>query len=258
MAEASLSITYSDLLAEVGRYLGYGRDTGQWSTDERADVDSVIKSGLRQFYVPPPISANEPPYSWSFLKPIDTITTQTDTSVYDLPDDFGGVEGNFTFEDGSGKHFIPLSGEGIVRQMQSLNDKSGVPSIAAVRPKSCDGTTGQRFELVLWKTPDDTYVLSYRKIVLLNALTDLNPYPLGGMTHGETILASCLAIAELRLNDGQRGLNWQAFMSRLAASVFSDRKMNAPGFLGYNGDRSDDNDRQRERTTIVTYNGVEG
>ena len=102
------------------------------------------------------------------------------------------------------------------------------------------------------------YVLSYRKLILLNKLSQTNPYPLGGMQHGETILESCLSIAEQRLNDGQKGQHWQQFMTRLAASISYDRRSFTPGFLGYNADRSDCGGRSNDRTTIVTYNGVQG
>jgi hypothetical protein len=256
VAESTLSINYSELLSEIGRYLGYTRDTTAWSTEERSDVDSVIKSGLRQFYVPPPLSANETSHSWAFLKPLETLTTEIDVDTYDLPDDFGGIDGDFSYEAGLGKQFIRVAGEGLVRNLQSTSNSSGVPSVAAIRPKPSDGTTGQRFEVVFWKKPNAAYVLSYRKLVLMNALSDEYPYPLGGMQHGETILESCLAVAEQRLNDGTKGTHWQTFMLKLAASVMYERRSFVPGFLGYNGDRSDFGGRTNERITIVNYDGA--
>ncbi|MDO8302148.1 MAG: hypothetical protein Q7T18_02805 [Sedimentisphaerales bacterium] len=256
MPEPTLSISYTELLSEVGRYLGYGRDTAQWSEEERTDVDSVINSGLRQFYVPPPISENDKSHSWSFLKPIDAVTTIAGQSIYDMPDDFGGIEGDLTYEAGSGRQFVRVAGEGLVRNLQSSNSHNGAPSVAAIRPKVSDGTTGQRFEIVFWKTPDSVYVLSYRKLILMSKLSETNPYPLGGMQHGETILESCLSVAEQRLNDGQKGQHWGQFMTRLAASIMYERRSFTPGFLGYNGDRSDYGGRTNERTTIVTYNGA--
>ncbi|OHB56133.1 MAG: hypothetical protein A2Y07_01280 [Planctomycetes bacterium GWF2_50_10] len=255
MSEPSLTITYFDLLSEIGRMLGYGRDSGQWSDEERSDIDSVINSGLRQFYVPPPVDPSQNSHLWSFLKPIDTITTEVGVRTYDLPDDFGGIEGDLTFETGSGKQFVRLANEGTVRNLAAYNNYVGTPSMAAIRPKASDGTSGQRFEIIFWKSPNDIYVLSYRKIVLLNKLSETNPYPLGTMAHGETILESCLSIAEQRLNDGNKGTHFEQFRVRLAASIMFDRQSTRANFLGYNGDRSDLNASDSGRTTIVTYNG---
>jgi hypothetical protein len=62
----SLSITYNELQKVIGRYLGYGRtvygpDDG---SQEWADIEDCIKSGLRQFYVPPPMQGQPGSHQW--------------------------------------------------------------------------------------------------------------------------------------------------------------------------------------------------
>ena len=51
----SLNITYNELQKAVGRYLGYGRNVygPDDGSNEWADIEDCIKSGLRKFYAPP-------------------------------------------------------------------------------------------------------------------------------------------------------------------------------------------------------------
>lgn len=258
MAEASLSLAYSDLAREVGRYLGYGPTSGNWSSDEAQEINDVIASGLRQFYDPPAISAGMRPHKWRFLRPSTTLAIVANDSDYDLPDNFGWMLGDLTF--GSSDNIIQpavkLIGEGQIRMLQQGNIvTSGPPKYAAVRPKTTTGVTGQRFELLIWPTPDATYTLSYQYRALLNKIDASNPYPYGGQIHGETILASCLAVAEDRHEDAQAEKR-QRFMERLSASIEQDSQLDQE-FFGYNGDGSDTGLLSTiERVTNVTYNGV--
>ena len=64
----------------------------------------------------------------------------------------------------------------------------------AVRPlKGTTLTAGQRFDLYVFPIADQEYTLNLRYYVLLNDLTTARPYPYGGMTHAETILAGVRA-----------------------------------------------------------------
>ena len=72
MAESTLAITYSDLLRELGRDLGWGRNPGRWKEDDRIDAEDCIKAGLRSFYIPLPLDGKS--HRWSFLDPLQTFT----------------------------------------------------------------------------------------------------------------------------------------------------------------------------------------
>ena len=74
MAESTLSITYADLRLAVANYLGMGLTVGSWSVNDAAVIEMILKSGLRQFYFPPSVG-NQPPYEWSFMKPVTTMAT---------------------------------------------------------------------------------------------------------------------------------------------------------------------------------------
>jgi hypothetical protein len=75
MTESTLSITYDDIQAAVGKYIGYEGAASTWDVAQKAVVDSYIQSGYRQFLYPPAIDGVEIGYSWSFLNPTTTITT---------------------------------------------------------------------------------------------------------------------------------------------------------------------------------------
>jgi hypothetical protein len=72
MAESTLSVTYHELLRELGRFLGWGRNPGRWKEDDKSDAEDCIKSGLRQFYIPLPVDGKS--HRWSFLDPLQTFS----------------------------------------------------------------------------------------------------------------------------------------------------------------------------------------
>lgn len=235
MSESTLSIELLELRQQVGDYLGWGRSG--WDSTTTDKIDSCIQSGLRQFYVPPVIPGSPVHHVWSFLHPTTTLTTVADTADYDMPDDFGNIEGDLTFDPETTTDPVRVVGEGRMRQLRQDLELTGYPKYAAIRWKAATGESGQRQEILLWPTPDDEYTLYYRYAVLAGKLTTSLSYPLGGMLHAETVLASCLAAAEARYNGG-RGQKWNEYVERLAASIAMDRK-NAPDFFGYNKDASD-------------------
>jgi hypothetical protein len=76
MAESTLSIAYADLRSETGQFLGWSRDSANWSTENRSTIiASILADGLRRFYVPPILQGERKAHEWSFLKPTISITT---------------------------------------------------------------------------------------------------------------------------------------------------------------------------------------
>jgi len=255
--ESTLSIAYGDLLSEVGHFLGYGRDATAWTQDQTDDADAAVQSGVRQFYFPPPIAAGQTPHTWSFMRPVTTLEITADDYEYDLPDAFGAILEPMTFEPDNAWEAIRIVGEAQIRSLRQTGSTATTrPKYAAIRPKAFTGAAGQRFEIIFHPTPDATYTLTYAYTALVNQLTAQYPYPLGGMAHGETILESCLAIAEERMNDGERGLHHTKFLERLAASVVRDAEAMRQEFFGYNGDASGEDTSFRPfRAARVTVGG---
>jgi len=169
---------------------------------------------------------------------------------YLMPADFGGIEGDFTFAEGQGKGPIRIINEAALRDLkQSKVTSTGTPQFAAIRPCITSSPTStttaytQPFEVIFHPDPDEAYVLEYKYNVAydgfdVNASGSDTIMP-GLAVHHETILASCLAIAQMYVDEPNPGRYQQAFMERLISSVYLDRKQVQADFYGYNQDNSD-------------------
>lgn len=246
MAESTLSLAYVDLKAAVGLFLGYGRGASKgdatWTTRQSSVLDEIVKSGLRQFYFPAPVDKGGVSYEWSFLRPTTTLTLLLGASTVQLPDDFGGFDGNIQVATQSNEIGLPLplTGMGMVRQLRAeFPTTTGRPLWGAVNPQK--GTTvdrGQRFDLEIYPISDQLYTLGCSYFVHPDALTGDRPFAYGGAQHAETIQAAIIAAAELYLDDAAT-VRKGYFQERLAVSISQDRKLK-PQMLGYNGDRSNE------------------
>lgn len=196
--------------------------------------------------------------AWALDTESEVEYTLRHNGNYDLPDDFGGIEGKLIHEEGSNRPDVQIIGEGKVRSLRATTTLRTYPEYAAIRPKKqTTTTTGQRFEILFFPIPAVAYTLAYRMLVLPSALVDTTiTHPYGGATHAETIIASCLAIAESQ-EDEIRGPRWQEFQDRLAASIQIDKQMIRADFFGYNRDNSDithsSGPRRHPPTTIARY-----
>lgn len=259
MAESSLSIAFTNLQQEVAGFLGYSRTSTDWTTTQAAWMDGILRSGLRQFYFPPPTDQTQSTYEWSFLKPTASITISESAQEVNLPDDFGAIDGEITVSGDNSYWPLRVWGEGKVRQAHTTSpNSSGRPIMTAIAPiKGTNTTEGQRFKMLVYPITDAEYTLEFRYSILGDFLSGAKPYAYGGAAHAETLLESCLAIAEQRLDDSMT-VHTIKFRERLAASIGYDRRLK-PQLLGYNGDRSDLAGRRWSRhigDQIVTVNGV--
>lgn len=250
--ESSLAISLDDLRAEVALFLGYD------PTDDsvKAKINSIVSSGLRQFYHTPLVPEQNVPaaYPWSFLKPVANLTLDSGASILNLPDDFAGVDGEIQITT-SGANPTPIPITSHVRQFRAAQpDATGTPRMAEIEPiRGVTSKHGQRFQLVLWPTADQSYTLQLPYYLQASALTDQAPYALGGAAHTETIIESCLAIAEQRLNNASM-VHSMKFHERLGASVALDKRMK-PQFVGTMRKPAGRVARTERFGTAVTYNG---
>lgn len=168
----------------------------------------------------------------------DTYTV-TATGMYRMPDDFGGIYGDMHFDPDDGVSLTCVERSlGSVRAMLQRDDSVGTPryfALATVMPAT---HRGQRWALLLKPIPDSDYSMTFRYVPNPDAVGKSYPYPYGGAAHAETIIASCLAAAELDLNR-VRGVQWEYFMERLTASIQLDREHYEAKRLGIMVDRSD-------------------
>lgn len=253
MAESTLNLGYADLIAKTGIFLGWGRGlmlggvpTGDpaYTASQQYILDDAVASGVRQFYFPPSLQPGGPVYDWSFLHPTASLDLPNAAKQLQMPDDFGGFEGELTcFPAGSPQTAKPWSmrlyNEGKIREMFSTTPTAqGPPMFGGLSPiKGTTQVSSTRTNLLIFPAADQEYTVQFQYYILPDYLTGNNPYVYGGAAHAETILESCLAIAEQRMNM-MPPVHSAKFMERLAASIGMDRK-NKAQVLGYNGDGSD-------------------
>ena len=254
MAESALSISYSDLLVEIGVFLGYSPDTTARSPVQTAEVDRYVQAGVRQFYYPPAVQGVEAGYTWSFLSPNASIATTVDIGEQDLPDGLGRILGDLFYRDEEHKRSVIQVSEDRIKSCLQHSTDTGTPTFATIRFKEQVDGEGQKLEIVWYPIPDNTYTLYYKYEAHNGKLTDANPYPLGGMRLSELVLASCLSVAEKRAND-ESGIHTADFHRLLAAGVALDRKQGAKSY-GQMGASSQNSVAWRRDNGYVTYKGV--
>lgn len=233
MSESTLTSPRSEILQAVGAFFNYGRNQYQWTREQREQVYRCVRSGERQFY-------NPPNHSWSFLRLRLTLSISADDADYDLPDGFAGFLDpflSFTADDNRLWSVQETSVAEILKLRQNENLFGGVQEyLFAKEAKTPTGTTGQRFQVLLFPTPQASGTLTGSYYANPDATTDSLPYALGGSIHSEALLACCLAAAELE-RDKTLGPMKQQYNERLAASIAFDKRT-GPKNLGYNNDAS--------------------
>lgn len=248
--ESSLTTSFYELANEVSDFLGYPSDLlrlnqSTLTTQQQQWVNTlhrVLKSGLRQFYFPPAVQGSDSPTDWSFLHPISTVDFSEGSRSVRLPDDFGGFEGEIRVQASNSTTVwwaVQLRNIGMIEaQYAQFPEMTSRPMAAALGPLK--GTTynrSSRTELAIFPQADQDYTLRFQYYILPDYLSGAFPYAYGGAAHAETLLESCLAIAEQKLDDAT-GVHTAKFQERLVASIGMDRKNKAQN-LGYNMDRSD-------------------
>lgn len=264
--ESSLADTYRDVIGSIGFEAGWGRgpDNGdeEWDDTKLQTLKLVMKSGLRRFYKPPPDQSGVS-HQWSFLTPRVRLTLPSGEKELRLPFDFGGVDGplNLITEQGGTPGVIRVTGG--VRARYATNPNSiGRPCYAEIEPlREVTKERGQRWQFVFWPQPSAEFTIEFNYSIIGEMLSGELPYAYGGAEHSETILASCLAIWEHRIDDIDRGPRYRHWTEQLATSISQDRLKRAQN-LGYNGDRSDQYERRSGRPsrnwnpTQFLFNGV--
>lgn len=230
-------MSYSDLLGRVAWFLGFGIDTAVLTAKQTAECDRIVQDGYNRF-LNPPLTPNGQAHEWSFLSPVAELVVSNGTLDYDMPVDFGSIVGSMTYDEAGAYPPVHVTGEGRIRAFRARQSLAGPPRFVAFRPKPLT-SAGQLTEVLIWPDPNGTYTLLYRYNVTEIPLSAAMPYPLGGALHSRTLLASCLAYAELS-TDEERGVQHADWLERVAASIRRDQETQMPDFFGYNGDLSDE------------------
>lgn len=114
-----------------------------------------------------------------------------------LPDDFDGFREGISFAPESGyPGLLPNTPEGI-RELRATDVATRRPTYFSHEGAAFSTTAGQRYNLMLWPTPDSDYTLHFSYLRSPAKMTADAEYPVGGLVHGDTILQCAYAAAEL-------------------------------------------------------------
>jgi len=69
----TLALTYAKAEEAVAYALGWDRTSNNWSTDRDNLFGRIVREGLAQWELPPPLPGERTSHSWSFLSPLATI-----------------------------------------------------------------------------------------------------------------------------------------------------------------------------------------
>lgn len=266
MPESSLSLTYYDFAAAQGEFLGWGRgeEYGDpaWTSRQAAAIEADVASGQRQFYFPPLLPGEKVTHSWTFLKPVHSLSLASAATEVDLPEDFLELCGQVVVSSSASSGIytpLKLYNPTRIRQLYSETpDATGYPEIAALDAiKGVGPTESSRYKLKVFPAADQAYTLEFQYKIAPEAINGARQYCYGGLQHVETILAACKMASEQNRND-KVGLWSNKFMELLVKSVMDDRKNQAkwhgsnPNAWGRPSSRSG-----RHGDSVVTIGGVD-
>jgi hypothetical protein len=170
-----------------------------------------------------------------------------------------GIDGQVSYLYNFGKKSLKHVNSQYIRQLAESTGRQhiGFPEYFSIEPHTWPESNDQQtqdFRVMFYPFPQQALNLHFHAKYAPQELTNVADEPLGAPSHSETIMVSCLAVAE-EFGDTPSSKYRELFMQRLAASVMSDRTGMYAGNLGYNGDYSDIRSRLWVRETDVGYVG---
>jgi hypothetical protein len=217
-----MTASYSSLLERVGHFL-FGIRSG-YTSDQVDDVEMAIKDGLNRVY---------DAHDWSFFRPNIPVTTASGTATYSLPVAYEGIESQLNWASGDSDYYPPVQErhDSEILKLQADDDDTGRPRWFSVRTLEFDPLVGSRRQLVLYPTPDDTYILTARMSLRRTMIDAVDQFPIGGEQLSQLILESCLSAAEMNFDDAL-GVHARLFNELLPVLIASDQRASTPRTLG--------------------------
>jgi hypothetical protein len=159
---------------------------------------------------------------------------------YLMPEDFfGSIIREMTYGSVTGTPLFRISqvSEDVIRSARAGGTiDNGDPRIVGFRPIEVDSKP--RWEAAFWPAPSTLRTVSYRYRRFPVALSQGTQVPITGQQHDQTLVAVCLAEAELE-RFSQVGTREDRYQKQLVLSKSLDKE-SRPKNLGNFGDRSDD------------------
>lgn len=240
---SAYTLTYEEILAEIGDLLGYGPDEDQWTEEELKRIKRIFGSGLRQFYAP---KSHDGVYihRWSFLRKYheDEIGEEGepgDGHEIAAPDDFRALLGSVFINDNTRSEILvmpPFQFQRL-RMSPTYHSEIGRPIRCAVMH---DGSNGMgSYKLAFYPRPNQVYPITFEYEIDPPKVEEGQlPAPLS--EHSETILESCLSIAEQRPGEAISTIHTMKYAQALAVSIERDLTHHGGSRMGNIIDPSND------------------
>ncbi len=152
-----------------------------------AKVRRCIEDGYQMFLNPPALPGENKIHEWSFLTPYTTLSLVSGDWEYDLPGDFGGMAGDFTYAENLGLGRIQNVSESTLRHMREVSDSNGDPKYFALITKAFASVSGQYTIALFHPTPNTARTLTYPHTVQTNRMA--TPLSSGTGVLGTTTIA---------------------------------------------------------------------
>lgn len=202
---SSLVLTLSDLYTRVSTFLAITTGDTAPTGDDLTLCKNIVYRGYRRFLYPVDMRTGER-HEWSFLKQLHVLNTQSGKWKYDLPLTFGDLleEPHFDSDDTYGE--LSRITPGQILELRAATTSEGFPVYFALAPYTFDDEIGTGYEMWIDPVPDGIYTLKF--YYRLDPLKPENTgsYLVGGMKASESILESCLSVAEQQ-EDGIIGIH---------------------------------------------------
>ncbi len=258
MAGLSLAITLDELQMAVAQHQGFSLDKTKWNPRQLYVITESTRSGVSRVYRPKALDGRETAVEWSFLRPQTDMFLASGTSQIRLPAEFGSFVGQISVSapTGSARPWLIewINADKLRQMFQSQPNTTGSPRFASEGvTRGPDMADGQHKLLNIFPTADQDYTLQAQWNINANMITGANPQCYGGDQYRELFKESCLACAEQEF-DNEAGIHSALFEQQLMAAISADNR-NKPQKLGYNGNRTRQDQGRHAYVGRATWNG---
>lgn len=232
-----LTLSYSDLYTYVSNFLGLTAPEIAPTDTNLTRCEKIVRRALRQFMYPIDVR-NGKVHKWSFLEKRTSLNILSGKWKYALPIDFSKLTGIIHYDSDELQPPLKKRDKDYILEKRGDVNVSSWPDTFAIVPSQYDLDIGTAYELWLYPTPDQSYLLEYfYKFDPLQptSSTDLLP---GGIRACEAILETCLAVAESQENDAT-GVHTAQAMALTQALIIDDSDITTTDKIGnlYTGNR---------------------
>ena len=143
-----------------------------------------------------------------------------------LPDDYGGGLRELYVTDSAFEPITVVDETTFKRQKQGGGTVTATdgPTIAMIyRSADAGATESERYTIEVYPSPAGTVTVDYFYDSIPDMIGTTSEYPFGAQLHGETMVASCLAVTEFRENEGAKGEFYASFLLALTSSITRDK-----------------------------------